>query len=378
MNLKYDNKPVPKKIQNAITLLYEGPEGLIVLPHTHEAALFFADDTYWMVHKSQLKDKNNDEDKLYELSFSYDFCGSWFPDRVQNAPCVIFLPKNPDLSGHSKRFKTGKYAVVAGYGIDEMDNSRKIDEKFDVSSSSLPSYIRPLRAAALKKAPPQLANYIKIFTDIENSSNQNNSLSKLYKAMDKKAKHRDKLKQKFTREQSEAFKTLEKYGSAAIQRFFRENPHYSEDPLFMKTAIIAYNMGALYASKKFTHDRKFMESIIKINPIAYNQAGAELKNDESFILKAVSANGDLLGSIPEKARKNPAIIKAALKQDAKAINYIINDVIEDKKTTMLVLEVASKAKKVDLKILLSIMHCIPALYGHVSTDCDHMLKILRA
>lgn len=124
------------------TVIYDGPEGKIVVPQTMESCQFFGDRTRWCIAA------RGEEDNMFD-------------DYSRKAPIFVFLPKIPDQNDPDQRnfpdYSSFKFASTNGVLYDEQDKQP--------SANNVPACVTRLREAAERALTGGALDYFRTFSD---------------------------------------------------------------------------------------------------------------------------------------------------------------------------------------------------------------------
>ena len=141
LNKQQSRRPrrLTSEIKDQTTVLYEGPEGKVVVPHTAKASQYWGNATRWCISGTENAHAN----------FPYY--------NKKGAPIMMLVPNVEGLP----EGRNGKIAIMNGEVWDETDN---IDTN-QCAKDKLPSYVQDLCDAALTQGDKGKSAYFRIFKE---------------------------------------------------------------------------------------------------------------------------------------------------------------------------------------------------------------------
>lgn len=293
----------PDNILAETTILYDGEEGSIVVPHTHNASKYFGSPNWCICYDDT--DEHFNED--YNLK----------------SPIVMYLPHDIVPRGE---IMSGKVSVVDNEIYDENDDT----------IYSIPDYVVSLRNAALREAPSGIQKYLKIFGDVhfdDTDTTEEKPKPEHEHPIENRWPHLADLPKEqqdlliplndLFRDHDNAYKTL-----------FKENPDLANNKKFMLAAIKQDAYVFLLAGNELKNDKDLALAAIIQNEHILLHLNENLKKDQEFILSASKQNSKVLAQAlkfgDKTLKSNKNFMLSAVTQSGLALQYADDDLKKDK------------------------------------------------
>lgn len=389
MYMKYLDKlqkgvGVPDKVKEQTSVLYDGPEGKVVLPHDVRASQFWGQGTMWCISERDEWDTDfwaDDPEFQEEITRQYErhpFHG------YNHSPVIIYAPKRKTLDAEG--VISGKIAVVANEIYNEQD---------DVEDT-LPPYILALRQAALDHAPHEDARkYLEHYGTARDMPDRTSQ-----------AAPEDGIKHRFDhlpKEQQEILDFVQTDKNPDIHAIFKEHSSLFKQVDFVKAMItvdattIAVFNETLRNNKDFAllaaslngltlrdlgHDAKRDKDVVMTaleqNGLAMQFAHPQFKEDPDAAITAMTQNFQALNFIDPSLRKNRDFIIRGMQVDMRVIEILDHSLFEDDTFVLDLLEIAEQVDENDRMTIMGQLHRVPSLWGHMTDDLAEMRKAVEA
>lgn len=257
------------------TIIYDGPEGRVVMPHTWESSKYWGDGTKWCI-------------SMRESS-------QYFDDYHKNHPFVFYLPK-PQFTDfelcQNQNYRSFKFAAVDGKLWDEKDNENPM---------SLPPCLQALAVAARTAFTKDYAalSYLDEYGLAKDITDHESKIAE------------EAAKTPYPEEWKRYLEEIEQDEdgcSDAPERLWRDRD-------FVLAAIEA-------------------NSYSFIDGLAHSIPDSEFLNDKDIAMAAVSANGSCFQYLSEELRADKDVAMAAMKQFGAVLSYASDDLKNDKDVVM--------------------------------------------
>ncbi|MGN7437179.1 MAG: DUF4116 domain-containing protein [Alcanivorax sp.] len=373
-------KGMPDEVRDETTILYDGPEGKVVMPHTVRASQFWGQGTTWCISERASEDEYWDENGEETEPDPND------PDHAfhtynNKSPVIIYAPKRKTLKADD--VISGKVAVVDNEIYNEQDDS--IDE--------LPAYILQLREAALNAADSNAAHdYLETYGNIQ----QRNFVPSV-KAEPTITHHFENLPP----EQQDALnrvqlEELSVYDSFKTQTQMWQNPefvkamitvdakavdvfsdHMKENINFAKAAVALNGLSLQYLGHRAKRNGDVVMTALEQNGLAMQSATAEFKEDPKYVLAAVRQNAQALRYAAPEMSKDLDIALTVVESDPKNMKMIDPSLFENREFVATAIEIARDADEEGRQAIIAQLHRAPDLWGHVTGDLDEMAEVMH-
>jgi len=291
-----------QKLKKESTIVYDGAEGKVVIPHTIWASQYWGNQTKWCISAAK-KEENA------------------FEGYNKKAPVFIYLPKPEvkDFELCGEDYSSFKFAAVGTKIYDERDNAGHV---------TLPPCLNKLAMAAQESLSGASQEYL-----------ANHGLSQ--KIMDMpigktSGKHlldndntRSDLSQ-YPEEWQGYLKTIRRRS-----RNMQDIPDsLKKDQKFMLAAVKQNGYALQYASKDLQKDKEIVLAAVKQYGRTLEYASKDLQKDKEVVLAAVKKSGRGLCYASKELKKDKEIVLAAIKQNGRALRYASEDLQNNKEIVL--------------------------------------------
>ncbi len=268
------------QIYSETTILFDGPEGQIVMPHTILSSQYWGAQTKWCI-------SGKEADQAF---FTYN----------QKYPIIMYLPRRS--KGFGGKYTSYKFASVGNAVFDEYDKA---------GLKSYPKELESLVDAAMNSDDMILQDYLKKHGNVRQIKNPQPEVTK------------EKIEQKLS---AEAALILEK-----IKMFIEEGSYEEKRKLLsgISDVNVALELVGKYGdylehlSPEMQDNEIVVSAALNSSDHTYKlkYASARLRDDESFIEKHLDKEGGFQ-YLSERLRSNKRIIDMAMAQNTSNFEYI--------------------------------------------------------
>ncbi len=272
--LRYMSPEKMARILAETTVLYDGPDGQVVVPHTLEASKYWGNNTRWCLAGEETGEK-------------------YFPKYNEVSPVIMILPRGqPD----------NKVALVNNLVYSSADEVMRSYP--DVHRILLQNCLTGLSEGARRGIAP----WIRIDPDRKDGIlREHDPLAKVAK---------DEL--------------------ANLRLSEEPKPDASlwNNRAFVLAAARLEGGALEYAPEKFRHDREIVLAAAAHFGNGFEYAADELKGDRAFVMEVVGKNGSALKYAVEGLKEDRDVVLAAVRQDADALQYASDELRQDREVVM--------------------------------------------
>ncbi len=319
-------KTLSDDIKDQTTILYDGEEGRIVIPHSVRASQYWGNGTNWCISGTN------------DAHFK-------FPEYDESSPCLLYIPNRAHIDLTNGDITSGKVAVIENQIYNEYD--QMIDE--------LPDYVLTLKNAALKALSTGEAAYLKAFGNTQPANMPHDSS-----------------------EGTNAYLlALPQWQADLIYsgEQLDDHPELLQDKPFMLAYVSADGFHLRQASDAVRQDPDAVLAAVKQNFDALHYADHTLKNDRDFTLALMSVNGLALR---QSYFKDAEMTLAAAQQNAKALNYIDPELLDDEAFLEDFLDLIDESPDETKSELLNYIHRMPAFQHRLTSNTDDLREHLSS
>ena len=294
-----------QRLKEESTIVYDGEEGKVVIPHTMWASQYWGNQTKWCI--SAAKEEENA-----------------FEQYNKSNPVFVYLPKpgieDFELSG--EEYSSFKFAAVAGDIYDERDKR---------SHKALPPCLNKLAVAAQKNLLGVQQDYLA----------KHGSLQRITDMPIGSVSGKDPLENNeadFSQYPEEWIGWLRAIEIDSM--IFRGIPKELKTDKDFMLAAVKQNVSVLSWGilsddlEKFCNDKEFMIDVVKQNSLGLKYASEDLQNDKDIVLAAVKQNGYALELASRGLRNNKDVVLEAVKENGRALEYASEDLRNDKEVVL--------------------------------------------
>jgi hypothetical protein len=326
------NSESKTNIDKSTTIIYDGPLGKVVVPHSKESAQFWGMQTRWCISATEAENQFDDINFL--------------------SPVVMYIPKlDPKVAGkNNEKYTSFKMAAALRKLWDELD---------DYKLQTIPSIVQNLAIACRTHLE---SCYGPSSTALEwiDFYGLNKSLIEMGNSESEKPSIRGDINS-YPQEWQQELKINRESTYGAV------SPNRWDDEHFMKAAIeqnpyalqfastrlkdrkeivslaISQNGDVLkYASKRLQDDYDIVMEAVQNNLYALQYASTRLQDDYDIVMKAVQKHGYALKYCSKALKNNHKIIVTALRSYPYSYELLPNDQKKNPKYAMLALVYGDK------------------------------------
>lgn len=231
-------------IMNETSIIYDGPEGKVVVPHSIKSCIYWGRQTKWCI--------------------SAEKANNFFKNYNDREPIWIYLTKpTPQEKSILGQYSSYKFAGTGGYTYDEHDHTQ----------GSIPPHLDRLIRAALAAAPRHVSKHLKKLGGFKN-------LKPLLPANPAQWTKPDVLLKAISLDKNAGY-------------FFP--PSLCRDAAFMTNAIKANKHAESFVDPELLADRAFVLAVIETGyPAILEKAAKNLQKDTELLLTAISKSDKIL------------------------------------------------------------------------------------
>ncbi len=313
--LRRDQKNEIRGMTNAIkestTVLYDGAEGKVVIPHNVQSARFWGQITKWCI-----SGKNAHEH---------------YPDYNNDGPIVMYAPKTSRLDDDN--VISGKVATADNQIFNERD--KRID--------GLPAYIKPLHDATVKSLESKGERaYFQMF------STPNENLENLMWEPRKERNlvtptNYDSLPQRQQLFLGLIINAESSNREHMVKGIFERFPDLSDDREFIRAGVQLHEDFLNHANDTIKNDREVVLTAVKNHPWALQSAAPKFQDDFNIVLAAVQEQGWTLEYASPRLKKDTKIVQAAIEENGTSLEFADHTFRQDPRTVLAAFENNPKA-----------------------------------
>ena len=317
------------KLMAETTVLYSGPEGKVVIPHTPESSIYWGNNTKWCISGK-------------------DYAKTHFPSYNEQSPVIMILPTGKE---------NDKVALVDRILYDSADDQiptlpsehqalmNKTLKKLSLSArSGLEAWLPPISKIEPETVPPNPVPVQPrvIPEDWEKEIHQTLSTGRTFqpelwanKDFVLEAVRQDGWMLGYATSELQADPAIVmdavRQDGWALQYAARE---LKADPAIVTEAVRQDGEMLYCAARELKSDPVIVLEAVRQNGRALEYAAPALQEDRAFILEAVRQDGGALRYAAPKLRADPAIVMEAVRQDGGALCYAARELKADSKIIM--------------------------------------------
>jgi hypothetical protein len=273
-------------INQETTILYDGAEGQVVIPHTPRAAQFWGANTKWCVAGAE-------------------YAHTHFPEYNKKSPIVMMIPKGR----HDQ-----KIALV----------DKKLWDATDKTIEALPELHANLFTAMLREMRPDVADDIRALIG-----------ERTFKICAEEAKLKKEREDACPPEWQEYLTHFNQDISFCLLFNHKKEhplipPALLADKKFMMLAVAREGNGLEFAADDLLHDRNLVLQAVRQNGMALQHAAPAMRADFEIVMAAIENTGHALFFAEEKLKQNRAVILAAVRSSAETYHYLDEAIKSDR------------------------------------------------
>lgn len=298
---------VKADILSETTVLYDGPEGRVVMPHTIKASKYWGNNTKWCISGETTADH-------------------YFDSHNQKSPVLMVIPKGGE---------DDKLAIVANTFWNAADDQLKeiperhqniLNRMMNSNTFNQKSYLQSLLDKKTYGMPvldlPDINRYPEIWrqplmlcrkgnfaTVVKQFSELLDNRDFAIAAVQQEAFALQYINKSFREDREIIQKAVKKCGSALEYA----TPELKADRDIVIAAVRSDRLAFNYAAPKFRADGEIILAAVKADGLAFCFATTEMKSDPDTVLEAVRLNSIALVHASPELRSNPEFFEKLLR-----------------------------------------------------------------
>ena len=323
------------KLMGETTVLYSGPEGKVVIPHTPESSIYWGNNTKWCIAGTE-------------------YAHTHFPRYNEKSPVIMILPAGKE---------NDKVALV----------DRILYDSADEQISALPSEHQALMNKTLKKLSLSARSGLEAWLPKSPETAPPNPVPV-------QPRVQEEIRQ--TRRTGRAFRPELWANKNFVLEAVRHDgwalkyaaPELQADPAIVRDAVRQDGRALGYAAPALKADPAIVLEAVRQYGGALEDAAPALQADPAIVLEAVRQDGGALYHAASELKADPAIVTEAVRQNGWALDYVAWTLKGDKEFVRDCLE-----KTDDLPFVIKALEVIdPNVFRPEDKDLDiYQLKALE-
>jgi hypothetical protein len=272
------------KIMAETTVLYDGPEGKVVVPHTPKASIYWGSNTKWCIAGEQ-------------------YAETYFPRYNKESPVIYLLPKGQPGD---------KVALV----------DHTLWNSADKEISSLPEAHDQLMQQCLNGLSKETRRNAE-----EWMPREENDPAPPASPWEEKAQEETWALQSGEKERPDP--ALWNNRDFVMEAVRQKGMNLQYAPANLQTdreilleAVAALSHAFKYASPELLADREFMMEAVQRNGMTFKHASPELRDDREISLVAARQNGLMLWELPQKFKNDREFVIDVVSENRKAWPFV--------------------------------------------------------